>query len=127
GPQHPIELSISAPIIERKAVSVLLRQIKCDLRSSDFLRKQFEPEHAIPDQVIFLAPAAWLIEREAVMIAILRHGDPPLSKLLRQSTVLCGRFDSTGHLSEHSVGAQRENRLNGQIRVVRQMPGEVVG
>jgi len=126
-PEDPVELRVARPVVQGQPVGVLHLLVVFHLRAEHLCREQIETEKLIPHEVVFLAPRAGLVERQAVVIAVVGLLDPAGGKLLRQLRVFVCLGLVASHRAELAVGAQAANGLGREVHVVRQVACEVVG
>ena len=81
-PECPIKLGVRLTIIERQAVEVHVFLIEIHFLAPGFRRPEVQAQNPIPGSVVFLTPTTWLVERQTVVIAVIRFLDPTRGKLL---------------------------------------------
>ena len=105
----------------------MLRLIEGDFCAGDFRGKQIQTEQLVPDEIVFLAPGAGLVECQAGMGAVRRHAAPVVDVLLGQFAVRGGFCFLAEHVAEFGVGAKSGDGFHGEIRIVGEGSGKVVG
>ena len=93
----------------------------------DFSRKKVQVEDAVPNQIVFLARGAGLVEGEAEMVAVIGFLHPALGELAGELEILIGFGLSAAHLAQSGECAEAADGLRAEVDVVRQVAGEIVG
>ena len=127
GPKLPIKFRVGLAAVERQAVAVEVIFVKGNFLLRHFRREEVEAQNFVPNQIVFLAPGAGLVKGQAEMVAVTRHLHPALGELLRLDPIFNRGVLLSLHVENLRVRAQAENGFDGEVRVVRQVTGKVVG
>ena len=84
-------------------------------------------QNVVLHKIVFLAPRSLLMEGRLVVVAVTRHLFPARRHQKHQLFIALGKLSVSNILRDLHEGAQRFNRLDRQVCIVRQMTREVVG
>ena len=112
-PDCPIQLGVGCAVIQGQAERIHVRLVEGNLRIGNLGGEQVEVENVVPDEVVFLAPGACLVEGQAIVVAVSGHRRPLGGHGFGGGLILRCCLVVAQFLRQLGIGAKGLDRLDG--------------